>query len=88
MQNEVRILPPLRLIGVVAIVVAFAAMSLVSPSYAQEAPDASPEAPDENDAQETGTRGLLEVEAPGGGPVNSGVRFVVQWTGLGGGGVG
>ena len=77
MLNEVRILPLSRLIGVVAIVAALAAMFLVSPSYAQEAPDASPEAPDEQDAQETGTRVFLEIEAPGGEPVNKGDTFLV-----------
>ncbi len=62
-----------------------AAMFLVSPSYAQEAPDASPEAPDaspeapdEQDTQDTGTRLFLEIEAPGGEPVDKGDTFIVQ----------
>ncbi|MCH7699919.1 MAG: hypothetical protein IH865_13365 [Chloroflexi bacterium] len=85
MLNDVRTLPPLRLIAWIAIVAALAAIFLVSPSYAQEAPDASPEAsdaspeaPDEQDTQETGTRVFLEIEAPGGEPVNKGDTFFVH----------
>ena len=78
MLNEVRALLSPRLIGWIAIVAALAAIFLVSPSYAQEAPDASPQAPDEQDTQESGTLVFLEVEAPGGEPVKKGDTFFVH----------
>ena len=77
MKDETRARPPLRLIGWIA-AAAVAAMFLVGPSYAQEAPDASPEAQDEQDSQDTGTSVFLEVEAPGGEPVAKGDTFLVH----------
>ena len=78
MKIEARTRPPLRMIGWIVIVAALAAMFFVSPTYAQEAPDASPEAPDELDTQDTSTRVFLEIEAPGGEPVEDGDTFFVH----------
>ena len=78
MKSEASTRPPLRLIGWIAIVAALAAMFFASPTYGQEAPDASPEAPDELDTQDTSTRVFLEIEAPGGEPVNDGDTFLVH----------
>ena len=70
--------PPKRLIGGIVNIAAFAAMFLFGSVYAQEAPDASPEAPDEIDAQDSGVRVFLEVEAPGEEPVDDGDTFLVH----------
>lgn len=80
MQNELRTRPPMRLIGWIAIVAALAAMFLISPSYAQEAPDASPEAPDASPEPpaETSTRVFLELEAAEGEPVSKGDTFLIH----------
>ena len=48
---------------------------LVSPSYGQEAPDATPGAQEE---QNTGPRVFLEIEALGGEPVDKGDTFLVH----------
>ncbi len=78
MRSDVNTRPPMRLIGWIAIVAAFAAMFLIGPAYAQEAPDASPEAPDEQETQETSTRVFMELEAPGGEPVHKGDTFLIH----------